>query len=343
MQIIVDFSRPQAEGRVFILTRNVLLGLATALAVLLAGAILAAAHFLAAYWVNSGAEIVSDIARQEIRAQSEDRRRLWRESIGILEDDIAAINARVLALHRKGAILSDYVGLQGEEMFALPQNGSDGAPTMALLCEANLPPAPGTQLPPPPPTPDPTASQDRPLENRQIQISDILHHQTAQLEELERKYATLRDHGIDVTVLKNTVPKERPIMGRHWVSSRYGYRRDPFTGRRAFHGGDDYAANRGTPIVAGAAGIVLYAGKLGNYGNAVHLYHGDGISTLYGHMHKINVQIWQYVSQNERIGTVGSTGRSTGPHLHYEIRIDGRPKSILKTIRELRQERNIVA
>lgn len=108
-----------------------------------------------------------------------------------------------------------------------------------------------------------------------------------------------------------------------WISSLFGPRIDPFTGRRAFHYGVDIATYEGIPIRAFSEGRVIWAGPGGPYGLAVGIQHPNGWISWYGHMKSIAVHAGQYVKAGEVIGTVGSTGRSTGPHLHFEIRENG--------------------
>jgi murein DD-endopeptidase MepM/ murein hydrolase activator NlpD len=109
-----------------------------------------------------------------------------------------------------------------------------------------------------------------------------------------------------------------------WQTSGYGYRRSPFTGRRKFHAGVDIAADAGTPVVASANGKVSFAGVKGSLGRAVVVDHGQGIRTSYGHLQRIRVKPGQQVERGDTLGTVGSTGRSTGPHLHYAVSVHGR-------------------
>jgi murein DD-endopeptidase MepM/ murein hydrolase activator NlpD len=115
-----------------------------------------------------------------------------------------------------------------------------------------------------------------------------------------------------------------PPMARRYVSSTYGVRPDPFLGRTALHAGVDYALPQGTPVTASAPGKVVRAGRAGGYGNMVEIDHGRGITTRYGHMARIDVRVGESVAKGAPIGAVGSTGRSTGPHLHYEIRRGGK-------------------
>ncbi|OAQ20563.1 M23 family metallopeptidase [Thermosulfurimonas dismutans] len=118
------------------------------------------------------------------------------------------------------------------------------------------------------------------------------------------------------------VPIGKPCRG--YISSRYGRRKDPFTGKPAFHTGIDIVSYPGTPIRATADGKVIYAGNHSGYGKVVVIRHGFGYSTLYGHLKKIKVRAGQKVKRGQVIGYLGNTGRSTGPHLHYEIRRYGR-------------------
>ncbi|GHV52760.1 peptidase M23 [Synergistales bacterium] len=122
-----------------------------------------------------------------------------------------------------------------------------------------------------------------------------------------------------------------PVMGK--LSSRFGWRRSPFTGRRTYHAGIDISAPRGRAIVASAAGRVVHAGWLGGYGRAVVISHPGGVTTLYGHCSKVLVRVGKNVRRGERIALVGSTGRSTGNHVHFEVRYGGTPTNPLRALR----------
>jgi murein DD-endopeptidase MepM/ murein hydrolase activator NlpD len=120
-----------------------------------------------------------------------------------------------------------------------------------------------------------------------------------------------------------TVPVRKPVMGEIDTSSSFGVRMDPFINAPAMHTGLDFRGNSGDPIRATAAGKVTQAGWNGGYGKLVEVDHGNGFATRYGHLSEINVSVGQSVRIGQTIGRLGSTGRSTGPHLHYETRIDG--------------------
>lgn len=109
------------------------------------------------------------------------------------------------------------------------------------------------------------------------------------------------------------------------LTSGYGFRYDPFNGRGAAHAGLDMAGAQGEPIYAAAAGRVVRAERFAGYGNCIEIDHGRGIVTRYGHLSSIGVKVGDKVAMGEKIGGMGSTGRSTGTHLHYEVRIDGQP------------------
>ena len=120
-----------------------------------------------------------------------------------------------------------------------------------------------------------------------------------------------------------STPAIRPATG--WTTSRFGYRISPFTGRREFHKGFDIANRKGTPIIATANGTVTFTGKKGSYGNIVVIDHGHGMVTRYGHTDKILVKRGDKVKRGDSIALVGNTGRSTGPHVHYEVHLNGIP------------------
>jgi murein DD-endopeptidase MepM/ murein hydrolase activator NlpD len=119
------------------------------------------------------------------------------------------------------------------------------------------------------------------------------------------------------------VPYRKPVVGEVEFTSGFGVRSDPFLGRPAMHTGLDFRAAMGDPVRATANGKVISSGWAGGYGRMVEIDHGNGLSTRYGHLSQINVKVGDLIKIGQVIGEVGSTGRSTGPHLHYETRIDG--------------------
>lgn len=123
--------------------------------------------------------------------------------------------------------------------------------------------------------------------------------------------------------LLNATPNIRPAKG--WITSRFGYRMNPFTGQSNMHAGLDLAAAPGSPVYAPADGVVIFASYDESYGKLVSIDHGYGVTTRFGHNSQIYVHVGQRVNKWDVIAAVGNTGRSTGPHLHYEVRINGTP------------------
>ena len=117
-------------------------------------------------------------------------------------------------------------------------------------------------------------------------------------------------------------PSIAPTRG--WMTSTFGYRTSPFTGNREFHRGIDIAGRAGTPILATADGEVQFAGKRRAFGTCVILRHGYGVETKYGHLEEVLVHEGDKVKRGQKIGLMGSTGRSTGPHVHYQVQVNGR-------------------
>ena len=142
----------------------------------------------------------------------------------------------------------------------------------------------------------------------------------AKTERLERE---MRDYE-DLLRRRGMTPSIWPVSGK--LESGMGGRRNPFGGRGfEYHEGQDIDASYGTPVMVAASGTVTIAGRQRGYGNVIYVDHGAGLSTRYGHLSEIDVKIGQTVTRGQTIGLVGSTGRSTGPHLHYEVRINNQP------------------
>ncbi len=157
---------------------------------------------------------------------------------------------------------------------------------------------------------------------------ELLKKLKSEAEKVEKKVSNIRDYYFEKSLLLSSLPDIFPVKG--YISSGFGRRIDPITGKYEFHKGIDISAPYGSKIIAPADGIVVFAGVQSGYGYSVVLSHKYGITTRYAHMSRINVKRGQRVLKGDVIGFIGSTGHSTGPHLHFEIRINNKPINPLK-------------
>ena len=164
-----------------------------------------------------------------------------------------------------------------------------------------------------------TLTRDR----RHQRILEGLGHLTDAASAEAESLSALIAHLEDQTTRLRTTPSISPTKG--WVTSGFGYRTSPFTANREFHRGLDIAGRLGTPVYAPADGKIRFAGNRRALGNTVAISHGYGVETLYGHMHELKVKGGQKVVRGQEIGLLGSSGRSTGPHLHYQVQVNGVP------------------
>lgn len=166
-----------------------------------------------------------------------------------------------------------------------------------------------------------------PLTQKHNSLLREMHDQVDQLHlatvNQNQGFETLFKYLQDQQSLLASTPAIRPCQG--WTTSNFGYRISPFTGRREFHKGFDIANRKGTPILATADGVISFAGSKGLLGNTVVIDHGHGMVTRYGHLDKIAAKRGKAVKRGDKIATMGNTGRSTGPHVHYEIHLNGIP------------------
>ena len=143
------------------------------------------------------------------------------------------------------------------------------------------------------------------------------------IENREQQLSVLETLLVDRKIQEDVFIAGRPV-NKGWMSSRYGVRNDPINGRRAWHNGVDFAGPEGSDVVTVAAGIVVFAGTRSGYGEMVEVNHGGGFSTRYGHHKELLVNVGDIVKKGQAIGLMGSSGRSTGPHVHFEVYKNGR-------------------
>lgn len=152
------------------------------------------------------------------------------------------------------------------------------------------------------------------------------------VKELDKNFQLLMDHYENLSLLLASTPSIWPVRG--YLSGYFRYRKDPFTGRNAFHQGIDISTPLGKPVIAPADGIVISASRNKGYGNIIVIKHRFGYTTRYGHLSKFAVRRGLGVKRGDVIGYIGHTGKATGPHLHYEVRINNKPVNPLNFILE---------
>lgn len=197
--------------------------------------------------------------------------------------------------------------------------------TMAKLDKAEF----NFNRPPPQGGPE---SDDRSSAMKVPDFVAALNELSTELDDRGRKLSVLESLIMNRKLEAEVMPSGRPVA-HGWLSSYFGMRTDPFTGRLEFHPGLDFAGKMGQKVIAVAAGVVTYAGPRFGYGNMIQIDHGNGYATRYGHNSKLLVRVGQTVKKGQVIALMGSTGRSTGPHVHFEVRINGHAVNPLKYVK----------
>ncbi|MBQ0712992.1 MAG: peptidoglycan DD-metalloendopeptidase family protein [Porticoccus sp.] len=250
-----------------------------------------------------------EIMKQELaqqQAELEAGREAARQTVEALTLKLAAMQARLVRLDALGERLTDMASLDDGE-FDFSQQPSLGGPEQEWT----------------------STYQHSDLEKLYAQLQ-------SQLESRESQLGILESLMVDRKIKQQSAVTGRPIK-KGWMSSVFGYRTDPFKGHRAWHNGVDFAGKDGSDIVAVASGVVTWSGDKNGYGQVLELDHGEGHITRYAHNKKNLVNVGDTVKKGEVIGLMGSSGRSTGPHVHFEVYKNGRavdPASyIRRTIR----------
>lgn len=296
MNVIV-FSKRFGKARQFEIGRPMAMTVTIATVVLLLGGVLFAGIQLgrSGLVLNPAAQVTEWGARlEQQRTEIASARRDLQERLDALTSRIGQMNAHVIRLDALGRRLTEMANLDKGE-FNFDSEPAVGGPEG--LVEG------GTVA-----APDLTAMLD-----------DL----TNQIRDRERQLSVLESMISTRNLSRQVVPDGRPVL-QGWISSYFGYRADPFTGRNAYHAGVDFAGPAGSQVVAVASGVVTYSKERFGYGRTVEINHGNGYVTRYGHNEKVLVQVGDTVQKGQAIALMGSTGRSTGPHLHFEVLKQGR-------------------
>jgi len=245
-----------------------------------------------------------EVERQ--RRAVEEARQVAEENLNALALRVGQLQAHVLRLDALGQRLTRQAGLdKGEFNFeSLPAQGG---------------PESGTAL-------EPMGVPD---------FVALLDDLEAQLEDRGRQLSILESMIMHHDLQAEVLPAGRPIE-KGWLSSRFGMRTDPFTGKLEHHNGIDFAGKEGANVIAVASGVVTWAGRRYGYGNLVEVNHGKGYVTRYGHNKELKVEVGDTVKKGDVLALMGSTGRSTGPHVHFEVLHNGRSVDPDKYVRASR-------
>lgn len=239
------------------------------------------------------------------QAQIEDLRRVLQEKVNALALRVGQMNANVIRLDALGKRLTRMANLSdGEFDFGNPpaQGGAETAD-----------------------------GQPAQIPNLTAMVDDL----QSQLSSREQQLGVLENLILTRELNKQVYPQGRPVQ-EGFISSYFGERADPFTGYSAVHKGVDFAASPGTTVSAVAAGLVTFAGERPGYGQMVEVNHGNGLATLYAHNERLLVKQGDMVRKGQDLALMGSTGHSTGPHLHFEVLKNGAPVDPLRFIGEVR-------
>ena len=294
MNVIV-FSRRLGRARQFELGRPVALTVTIAVVVALLSGVLFAGVQLGRSGVLPTAQVGDwGTTLEKQRLQVIDAKRDLQERLDALASRVGQMNAHVIRLDALGRRLTEMAHLdKGEFNFdsAPAVGGPEGLVEGALVGSAD--------------------------------ITSMLDGLSQQIKDRERQLSVLESLISTRNLSTQIVPGGRPVT-QGWISSYFGQRTDPFTGRLAYHRGLDFAGPAGSQVVAVASGVVTYAKERFGYGKTVEINHGNGYVTRYAHNQRLLVVAGDTIQKGQPISLIGSTGRSTGPHLHFEVLKQGR-------------------
>ena len=252
-------------------------------------------YFMLRYASSLDSPLLNTLILSTQQEQNNKTQSYLRESLNAMASKLGQMQAQLLRLDTLGERLAKSAGFKPQE-FMFDQAPARGGAVSTL----------------------PTYDLSLGDLSRQV---DLL---TRQMDDRTEKLGILDSLMIFDSAKKKLLPSVIPVEGG-WYSSNFGWRIDPFNGVRAFHEGMDFMAEIGTPAYAAAGGVVIYSDLHPQYGNMIEVDHGNGLITRYAHLSKRLAKIGDVVLSGGEIGQVGSTGRATGPHLHFEVRQNGAP------------------
>jgi murein DD-endopeptidase MepM/ murein hydrolase activator NlpD len=274
---------------------------------------------------REGWPVVSSVVKWVVRDEIAQRDRFMRENLDAIAQKVGEVQAKLVRLEAVSARVSGLAGLKPEDLAPLQPAGSSGP------AAAGARPAPARPGPPPrqPGVQGPAPGQGGPYLPLHSPTLEDLHRAVGVLDEQSGRHADvftlIESRFFEERLRQLMVPSMAPVAVA--AGSGFGFRADPFTGRTALHTGLDFPAEPGTPIRAAAGGVVLDVSVHPEYGQTVELDHGNSLSTLYAHLSRSLVKPGDIVRRGQVIAEVGNSGRSTGPHLHFEVLLQGVPQN----------------
>ena len=269
---------------------------------------------------REGWPVVSSVVKWVVRDEIAQRDRFMRENLDAIAQKVGEVQAKLVRLEAVSARVSGLAGLKPEDLAPLQPAGSS-EPAAAGARGAPARPGPPRQ----PGLPGPAPGQGGPYLPLQNATLEDLHRAVGVLDEQSGRHADvftlIESRFFEERLRQLMVPSMAPVAVA--AGSGFGFRADPFTGRAALHTGLDFPAEPGTPIRAAAGGVVLDVSVHPEYGQTLELDHGNSLSTLYAHLRRSLVKPGDIVRRGQVIAEVGNSGRSTGPHLHFEVRRNG--------------------
>ncbi len=308
MHILITHSN-RAQTRVLRFNRWQLAFGLLALGVSLLGLAGVTYHFVFVTAAREGWPVVSPIVKLVVRDEFAQRDRFLRENLDVMAKKVGEMQAKLLKLESMGDRVSSLAGVKPEEFKPLlrPAAPSASAPPRAGMGGPFIPA----------------------LGSAELQSLDSLNAHVGELDERTDQttdlFTLIESRLLEGRLAQLMVPSSAPIVGP--VGSGFGFRTDPFTGRPALHTGLDFPADVGTVIHAAAGGVVVTTDRHSDYGNMIELDHGNGLMTRYAHVSKLLVKTGDLVKRGQPVAEVGTSGRSTGPHLHFEVLVAGVPQN----------------
>ncbi len=290
---IILVSNRLATAKTITITPRLLLGVVAGFIVLVFGL----SSLFSYVTVRHAAEIrlpfLQDLVRDTTNEDSRRRSEFMRENLKVMAIKVGELQARLVRLDSLGERMANLVGIKPQELKTADQvaAGRGGPLIRATALSAN-------------------------------ELQQTLDALSQEVEMRSDTLAMLDSRLFDERVRKSMLPTTLPVNSQ-WNASSFGWRIDPFTGERALHEGVDFSADIGTHVMAAAAGIVVSAEFRPDYGNVIEIDHGNDLTTRYAHTSRMLVKVGSVVKRGQVIAEVGNTGRSTGAHLHFEVRFRG--------------------